>query len=143
MSHRHAKVHFLDNLKRVKQATISWANEKKHRDDRQLGEVERQIQAMQEGDGEGFNSPAEKEELIRLEKWRTLLEEKEATWHLQNRAIWLSCGDENTKFFQAFAQGRRMANTIWQLKNQADDAINSFEALANLGVENFRNLFKA
>jgi hypothetical protein len=26
---------------------------------------------------------------------------KEETWRLKRRAIWLECGDENTKFFHA------------------------------------------
>lgn len=66
-----------------------------------------------EGDGNGFNSLEDKEELARLEKGRrTLLKEREDAWRLKSRAIWLNCGDENTKFFQAYARGQNMTNII-------------------------------
>lgn len=49
-------------------------------------------------------------QLHRLEERRNkLLKEKEETWRLKSRAIWLESGDENTKFFQSFAKGRRCA----------------------------------
>jgi hypothetical protein len=70
------------------------------------------------------------------------LEEKEALWRLKSRAIWLTCGDENTKFFQAFAKGRKMANTIWGLKKRDGEVVNTFEGLVAMGIEHFRDLFK-
>jgi hypothetical protein len=57
---------------------------------------------------------------------RTLLEEKEAAWRLKSHDTWLNYGDENTKFFQAYARGRKLANTIWELKNAEGDPIQSF-----------------
>jgi hypothetical protein len=46
-------------------------------------------------------------------------------------------GDENTKFFQAFAKGRRCANTIWHLRDQEGNLENSFEGMARLGKKPF------
>jgi len=40
--------------------------------------------------------------------------------------LWLSCGDENTKFFQAFAKGRKMANIVWSLRDRAGEEVSSF-----------------
>jgi hypothetical protein len=36
---------------------------------------------------------------------RQLLDEKESSWRLKSIALWLQSGDENTKFFQAYAKG--------------------------------------
>jgi hypothetical protein len=98
---------------------------------------------MQEGDGQGFLSPGSKEEVIRLEKRRwVLLEEKEATWRLKSRDLWLSCGDENTKYFQACAKGRKLPNTIWELNSGRGEYVMYFEGLSGMGVEHFQVLFK-
>ena len=37
---------------------------------------------------------------------------------LKSRAIWMECGDDNTKLFQAFAKGRKQQNSIWELKKE-------------------------
>jgi len=39
----HAAIHFMDNLKKVKQATISWAHEKKVKEDQELLSLEKRI----------------------------------------------------------------------------------------------------
>jgi hypothetical protein len=62
---------------------------------------------------------------------------------LKSRAIWLEKGDENTKFFQAYAKGRKAENTIWSLKDQEGRPCTTFEGLANLGKNHFQTLFKA
>lgn len=70
-------------------------------------DIKNQIKERYEGDGGGFVTPVAKGELVRFEKRRrTLLEEKEATRCLKNKAIWLNCGDENTKFFQLMREAR-------------------------------------
>lgn len=72
-----------------------------------------------------------------------MLKEKEETWRLKSKAIWLESGDENTKFFQAYAKGRKNVNTIWYLKDQDGNLETSFEGLSLLGKNHFKNLFKA
>ena len=66
-------------------------------------DIENHIKERYEGVGGGFDTLVAKEELVRLEKRRrTLLEEKEEAWILKNRSIWLNCGYEIKKFFQAY-----------------------------------------
>jgi hypothetical protein len=92
----------------------------------------------------GFSSEASRENLRSLEaRRRKIMADQEATWRLKSRAIWLENGDENTKFFHAFAKGRKVANTIWSLKDQEDRSVTSFEGLANMGKRHFQSLFKA
>ena len=69
--------------------------------------------------------------------------EREESWRLKSRAIWLECGDENTKFFHAFARGRKAANTIWCLKDEEGLEHFDFEGKARCGVNHFESLFRA
>lgn len=106
--------------------------------------MEEDLLSIYEGDGGGLISQDSKDFLIRLEGRRnTLLSEKEETWRLKSRAIWLECGDDNTKFFHAYSRGRKAANTIWSLKDE--DGINhfNFDDKAICGVVHFQNLFRA
>ena len=73
----------------------------------------------------------------------TLLLEKEEAWRLKSWAIWLECGDENTKFFHAYARGRRAENTIWCLRDGAGLEHFDFDGKARCGVNHFENLFRA
>ena len=54
----------------------------------------------------------------------------------------MECGDENTKFFHAYARGRKVANTIWRLQDEVGSHV-SFEDKASCGVRHFQYLFKA
>lgn len=110
-----ASISFVENLKRVKQASIIWAKEKKERDECELRYIESLLLRKMQGDGGGFISEEEKEYLTRLEK-RILLDEKEAVWRLKSRTIWLNCGEENTKKFQTYVHECKLINTIWSSK---------------------------
>jgi hypothetical protein len=61
---RHAVVHFVENMKKIKQAMLTWAHAKKVREELELKYCERKLQVMQSGDGRGFISWETKEELI-------------------------------------------------------------------------------
>ena len=68
------------------------------------------IQNFEEG---GFLNSEDNGNLSTLELCRNkLLKEKEEVWRLKSRAICLESGDDNTKFFQTFAKGRKMQNNI-------------------------------
>ena len=69
--------------------------------------------------------------------------DKEETWRLKSRAIWLECGDENTNFFHSYARGRKALNTIWSLEDRLGRSLETFEDMASLGVEHFQHLFQA
>ena len=97
-----------------------------------------------EGEGGGFSSQQLKEALIRLEgRCNILLLEREEAWRLKSRALWLECGDDNTKFFHAYARGRKVANTIWSLQDEEGSTHLSFDDKASCGVNHFQQLFKA
>ena len=54
----------------------------------------------------------------------------------------MECGDDNTKIFQDFAKGRKQQNTIWEIKNENNEIINTFEDLVETGKKYFENICK-
>jgi len=139
-----ASFQFMENIKKLKNIIKSWSLLKKQREEAELLQLEEELSQIYDSDGGGFRSQEEKEALIRKEERRnTLLQEKEETWRLRSRAIWLESGDDNTKFFHAYAKGRKSANSIWKLETPDGRVENSFEGMASIGVSHFKNLFKA
>ena len=121
-----------------------WAVAKRNRDEAELKSIEAELLLIYDGEGGGFLSHETKEDLSKLEVRRTtLLMEKEEAWRLKSRAIWLESGDDNTKFFHAYARGRKVANTIWSLQDEEGISHVSFEDKARCGVNHFQHLFKA
>lgn len=105
-------------MKKLKQVAIGWAHKKKIFDEQELKSVNEFFQAIYDTEGGGYMSNESKELLLQLEsKLRKLLKDQEANWRLKSRALWLKFGDENTKFFQLYAKGRQLKNTIWSLSD--------------------------
>jgi len=59
---------FVENLKRLKQATKGWAREKKKKNDRELSDIDSSLTELQDGVGQGFYSQEAKDILYGLEK---------------------------------------------------------------------------
>jgi hypothetical protein len=77
----HATIHLMENLRKVKQATISWAHEKKLKEDQELRNIEKMMLDWQVDPDRGFHSRETREELVQVElRRRTILAEKEALW---------------------------------------------------------------
>jgi hypothetical protein len=114
----HVVVHFLENLKRIKHETITLAHEKKLKEEQELKLIEQSLLDWQDGNGMGFFSRVDKEDLVRLEhRKRALLTDKEASWRLKSCVIWLTFGDENTKLFHSYSKGRKM-KTLFGVLNR-------------------------
>ena len=60
-------------------------------------------------DGGGMLNQADKDSLVKLQgKRNAILLDREDTWRLKSRAIWLECGDENTKKKSCLCQGKEI-----------------------------------
>jgi hypothetical protein len=136
-------LHFVKNLHIIKEKTKTLAHQKILKEDLELKELESKLNLISEDQGGGFDTTNAKLSLLKLEERRNrLLKEKEDTWRLKSRATWLKSGDENTKFFQAYAKGRRFINSIWQLKDQDGKKEHTFEGMAKIGKKFFQDLYK-
>jgi hypothetical protein len=143
-SNKVAGLHFVKNLPIIKEKTKTWAHQKLLKEDLELKDLESQLNLISEEQGGGFDTTHAKLNLLKLEERRNrLLKEKKETWRLKSRVTWLKSGEENTKFFQAYAKGRKCTNSIWQLKDQDGKKEHTFEGMAKIGKKFFQDLYKA
>jgi hypothetical protein len=133
----------MGNLKLIKKLVIPSEKSKQKEEELELTSIEDLLEKIYQNIDFGFSSNTSREVLKTLEekRWK-LLADKEATWRLKRKEIWLENGDENTKLFHAYAKRKKAANTIWSLKDQKDRPVTYFKGLANMGQKDFQTLFK-
>lgn len=96
--------------------------------------VNLELGELENPESNGYEPQETKDRIHLLERQRSqILLDREEEWRLKSRAIWLSAGDENTKFFHNYAKGRKIMNTIWKLKDEEGREANTFEALSTMG----------
>eukprot|EP00253_Pinus_taeda_P033955 PITA_33955 len=133
---------FMENLKRLKIATKSWAKERQKIQNEDLIKIREELKSLESTDSDGYSSQSSKDRILFLEKSHTqILLAKEKEWRLKSRASWLKAGDENTRFFHNYAKGRKSANTIWSLKDEEGRELKSFSELSGLGTRHFQKIF--
>jgi len=141
--HRSLAKGFCHNISHLKQLSITWAKEKVQRDDHILSKIEPKPNDLMDDHNKGFTIVNEKSHLIELEKQKDkILKEREESCRLKSRAIWLLAGDDNTKFFQNYAKGRKVSNTIWNLPLLDGGVADTFNKLSLLSTSHFQNLYK-
>ncbi|WOH08626.1 hypothetical protein DCAR_0728070 [Daucus carota subsp. sativus] len=96
-------------------AKLKWWNENKRK------ELRRNIDVSKKkiSDLSLANTPSLWREIKEEEKrLNLLLEKEEVYWRQRSRALWLKCGDKNTRFFHHKASSRKKKNEIKGLKDQ-------------------------
>ena len=53
------------------------------------------------------------------------------------------CGDDNTPIFHQYANQRKNANSIWNIKYDRGNMVEGFEAIVGAGVQHFETFFQA
>jgi len=101
---------------------------------------------MQE-ESEGILSSQEQKNKLAalLQKRAQVLKDREESWRLRSRAVWLKAGDENTKFFHRHANGRKKINTIWELKKEDGTPVKTFRTFRGLAAPakaHFQGIYK-
>jgi len=56
--------------------------------------------------------------------------------------LWIVVGDQNTKYFQKFANYWKIFNIIWELEDGQGNKKRGFSEPTSLGVEYFSGIFK-
>lgn len=80
--------------------TIQWTKEKTLKYYHTLATIESSLAHLMDDQNRGFISAEAKIHLSELENKRAkILKEREETWRLMSRALWLKVGDENASFF--------------------------------------------
>ncbi|OAY65254.1 hypothetical protein ACMD2_16588 [Ananas comosus] len=70
-----------------------------------------------------------------------ILEEEEILWNTRAKQRWLKEGDGNTKFFHAFANGRKRSNTIVAIEDDSGQQITNEELKRSYFYQSFKQLF--
>ncbi|OAY67941.1 hypothetical protein ACMD2_16525 [Ananas comosus] len=70
-----------------------------------------------------------------------ILEEEEILWNTRAKQRWLKEGDGNTKFFHAFANGRKRSNTIVAIEDDFGQQITNEELKRSYFYQSFKRIF--
>lgn len=71
-----------------------------------------------------------------------LLQNEEAIWRLKIRALWISLGDRNTKFFHSYANQRKVHKAIWEVSDANGVRVTSQSEIEGATSNFFGTLFK-
>lgn len=65
----------------------------------------------------------------------------EEEWRQKSRATWLMAGDRNTKFFQRYANQRRLQNAIWEVSDAYNRLVVDESSIKMVAQDHFRGVY--
>ncbi|WOH14642.1 hypothetical protein DCAR_0934162 [Daucus carota subsp. sativus] len=74
------------------------------------------------------------------DKYLRLLEKREIFWSQRAKQFWLKNGDQNSRFFHSFANGRRKQNQLKGLRNANGEWTDDDKEMQNIVVNYFEDL---
>lgn len=79
---------FMENLKRLKKATIEWAKVRKTKHNEEITRISEELQRLESTEEDGYASQESKERILFLEKLKNQIHlAKEEEWRLKSRAV--------------------------------------------------------
>ena len=92
-------IQFKENVRRINKDAKELTHEK-NQNDKELVEIKSVLKKLYLQDLSGFSCEAHKSVIYELElNKKLLMEEKERTWRLKRRVLWLEKGDANKSCF--------------------------------------------
>lgn len=70
------------------------------------------------------------------------MHQRKIYWKQRARVKWLREGDNNTKFFHAFASNRKRRNFIQSIKNNGE-WVYEFHTIKKLFIDHFKNIYSS
>eukprot|EP00253_Pinus_taeda_P026277 PITA_26277 len=126
----------------VRSKVMLWQKEKRRHDCSALDKIQSELDLILSSHDPHSLSFQQKCLIADLSRQKIrLLESEESTWRLKSRALWLSLGDRNTKFFHKYANRRRQINTIWKIKDGSSGYFTSHQDITNAALSHFRNQY--
>ncbi|KAJ9554109.1 hypothetical protein OSB04_018154 [Centaurea solstitialis] len=130
---------FLHKLSKLAKDLHKWGRNLNSSFKKEIKEANSKLNVLRESPDQ-FAAAAYEEERTRL--IATLLKEEEH-WRQRAKAHWLKEGDLNTKFFHAYANGRRKTNQILKLKDDNGNWVKDPSVLRNLVKGHFNRIYSA
>lgn len=131
---------FYDNYCRFRARVLHWKKYVFGNINRKIEQIENHLETCHQNLSRTYSEEIH-QQIINLEnKHQLLLTQKEIYWKQRSRVQWLREGDNNTKFFHAYASNRRRRNLIQSLKYD-DNWIHNINDITHIFTQNFRNLY--
>jgi hypothetical protein len=71
-----------------------------------------------------------------------ILRGEEEQWRLRSGALWMSNGDNNTKYFHKFASFNGVRKHIWEINNGHGDIVTKHDSIKDTTVKYFKGFYK-
>jgi hypothetical protein len=137
-----AQRRLVEKLSNLKCRVKIWAKEKLLRDTNDLKEIEETLVYKYEQMFTESSDGLFDQSVINLEKERKrLLLAEEEQWRQKSRAIWIKCGDKNTKFFHKYVSYRRNKKFIWEIQDESGVTHSGQEAIKTEASKFYKSFF--
>jgi hypothetical protein len=71
-----------------------------------------------------------------------ILREEEDRWRLKSRALWLTSGDSNTRYFHRFASHRRNKKLIWDIEEDDGSILHKTEDIKQAAHNHYKSFYQ-
>jgi hypothetical protein len=137
-----AQGNLVRKLNSRKEKSIIWHKRKKSLDSSKLNRIEHEINFLHREKARDDQQVDFEATLHHLEATHTLiLREEEDRWRLKSRALWLTSGDSNTRYFHRFASHRRNKKLIWDIEEDDGSILHKTEDIKHAAHNHYKSVY--
>jgi hypothetical protein len=138
-----AQGNLVRKLNSRKEKSIIWHKRKKSLDSSKLNRIEHEINFLHRQKARDDQQVDFEATLHHLEATHTLiLREEEDRWRLKSRALWLTSGDSNTRYFHRFASHRRNKKLIWDIEEDDGSILHKTEDIKHAAHNHYKSVYQ-